>query len=122
MKDILKYKEYIGSVHFSSEDEVFYGKIEGIDDLITFEADTVKNLKSTFREAVEDYAELCQKAGKQPEKSYKGSFNIRIDPELHKKAARRSIELGVSLNQLVEKAISHLLQEPEKPPYKSNSD
>lgn len=115
MKDLLKYKKYIGSVHFSSEDDVFYGKLEGIDDLVTFEADSVKNLKSAFREAVEDYAELCQKAGKSPEKSYKGSFNIRIDPDLHKKAARRSIELGLSLNQLVEKAISNILQEPEEP-------
>ena len=52
MKDVLKYKDYIGSAHYSAEDESFYGKLEGIEDLITFEADNVKDLKSAFREAV----------------------------------------------------------------------
>ncbi|MBA7551683.1 hypothetical protein ES705_44231 [subsurface metagenome] len=111
MKDVMKYKEFIGSVHYSAEDEVFYGKLEGIDDLIMFEGESVRKLNSAFREAVQDYQELCKKAGKPVGKSYKGSFNIRIDPELHKNAARKSLELGLSLNQLVEKAISNLLQD-----------
>ena len=111
MKNAIKYKEYLGSVHFSAEDEVFYGKLEGIEDHISFEGDSVEDLKQAFRDAVEDYLEICRTSGKSPEKSYKGSFNIRIDPELHKKAARKSVELGISLNQLVEKAISVLLSQ-----------
>ena len=59
MTDKLKYKEFIGSVHFSSEDEVFFGKIEGINDLVTFEGETVKKIKKAFKDAVEDYLELC---------------------------------------------------------------
>ena len=109
MKDLIKYKEYLGTVHFSAEDEVFYGKIEGVDDLISFEGKTVKELKQAFIEAVEDYEELCVQAGKSGEKSYKGSFNVRIAPELHRQAARISMELGISLNQLIEKAIRELV-------------
>ncbi|TSA38235.1 MAG: type II toxin-antitoxin system HicB family antitoxin [Porphyromonadaceae bacterium] len=109
MKDVIKYKEYLGSVHFSAEDEVFYGKIEGVDDLVTFEGKTVNELKQAFTEAVEDYDDLCIKTGKSGEKSYKGSFNVRIAPELHREAARKSIELGISLNQLVEKAIRQMI-------------
>ncbi len=109
MKDVLKYKDFVASVHFSSEDEVFHGKIKGIDDSITFEGETVEALKKAFEEAVEDYIEICIQIGKDPHKSYKGSFNIRIKPELHKKAAFRSLELGLSLNQFVEKAISKLI-------------
>lgn len=105
MKDILLYKGFIGSVHFSSEDECFFGKIEGIDDLVTFEAHDVKELKKAFQEAVEDYRNLCQSTGKSIHKSFKGSFNVRITPELHKKAVQKSLMLGVSLNQLVLKAI-----------------
>ena len=67
-------------------------------------------LKEAFVEAVEDYDELCLKTGKSGEKSYKGSFNIRIAPELHRKAARKSTELGISLNQLVETAIRQLIE------------
>ena len=86
MKDILTYKGYIGTVHFSAEDDVFYGKIEGIRDLVSFEGQSVDELKKAFQEAVEDYLEFCKQIGKRPEKSYKGSFNIRISPEIHRQA------------------------------------
>ena len=105
MKDILNYKGFLGSVHFSAEDECFFGKIEGIDDLVTFEGQDVKVIKKSFREAVEDYIELCRITKKPLLKSYKGSFNIRIAPDLHKKAVQKSLMLGISLNQLVQKAI-----------------
>ena len=109
MKDVIKYKDFVASVHFSSEDEVFHGKIEGIEDSITFEGETVKALKKAFEESVNDYLDICLEIGKDPHKSYKGSFNIRIKPDLHKKAAFKSVELGLSLNQLVEKAISSFI-------------
>ncbi len=109
MKDVLRYKNFIASVHFSSDDEVFHGKIEGIEDSVTFEGETVTALKNAFEDAVEDYLEICKQIDKDPHKSYKGSFNIRIKPELHKKAAFRSRELGMSLNQFVEKAISRFV-------------
>jgi predicted HicB family RNase H-like nuclease len=120
MKDILKYKYFIGSVHYSTEDDIFFGKLEGIDDLITFEGKSVDELKLSFRESIEDYLEICTSAGKSPQKSYKGSFNIRINPDLHKQAAYKSVELGISLNQLVEKAIQELLNNKKiKASYKS---
>jgi len=105
MKDILTYKEYIGSVHFNAEDEVFYGKIEGIEDLISFEGSSVGELKEAFKDSVDDYLELCRKAGKKTEKSYKGSFNVRISPEIHKKAKQIAIRKGISLNQFIQKAV-----------------
>jgi len=105
MKDILTYKEYIGSVHFNAEDEVFYGKIEGIEDLISFEGSSVGELKEAFKDSVDDYLELCKKAGKKTEKSYKGSFNVRISPEIHKKAKQLAIRKGISLNQFIQKAV-----------------
>lgn len=109
MKDVLKYKEYIGTVHFSAEDEAFYGKVEGVEDLVSFEGRDVKELKEAFKEAVEDYIELCEVSGKPIEKTYKGSFNIRIKPDIHRLAARKSIELGISLNQLVERAVDRFI-------------
>ncbi len=63
MKDILQYKEFIGSVHFSAEDDVFFGKIEGINDLITFEGVTAEEIKSAFQEAVEDYINIRKQTG-----------------------------------------------------------
>jgi len=110
MKDIIKYKDFVGSLHFDSDDEIFYGKLEGVDDMITFEGASVRELKSTFKEAVEDYLNICEEIGKPVYKSFKGTFNIRINPELHKKAAKKSVELGISLNQFVERAISEMIE------------
>ena len=109
MKDILKYKDFTGTVQFSADDEVFHGKIAGIDDLVTFEGISVEELKISFREAVEDYIEICKSIGKSPHKFYKGSFNVRVKPVVHKKAVLKSIELGLSLNQFVEQAIQYKL-------------
>jgi len=105
MKDVLIYRDYIGSVHFNGDDEVFFGKIEGIEDLVTFEGNSVLEVKEAFEEAVNDYIDLCKESGKKIEKSYKGSFNVRIAPEIHKKAKRLALMKGISLNQFIQKAV-----------------
>ncbi len=112
MRDILQYKDFIGSVHFSAEDGVFFGKIEGINDLVTFEGTTVDEIKNAFQEAVDDYIDICKETGKPLQKSYKGSFSIRIAPELHKKAVQKSSMLGISLNRLVQRAIEKEVLSP----------
>jgi predicted HicB family RNase H-like nuclease len=111
MKDLLKYREFLGTVHYSAEDEVFYGKLVGVADLVTFEGSTVKELKKSFIEAVDDYIEICESIDKSPHKSYRGNFNVRVAPSTHKQAAYRSIELGLSLNQFVEQAIRDKLND-----------
>ncbi|MCB9245808.1 MAG: type II toxin-antitoxin system HicB family antitoxin [Flavobacteriales bacterium] len=109
MKNVLKYKDFIGSVQYSDEDDVLFGKIIGINDLITYEGESISEIKAAFQNAVEDYIDLCERHNKPLRRSYKGSFNVRIRPELHQEAAFRSNELGISLNQFVEKAIAEKL-------------
>jgi predicted HicB family RNase H-like nuclease len=109
MNDILQYKDYIASIHYSSADEVFYGKILGIDDLISFEGASVKELKKSFKEAVEDYIQTCKEVGKEPNKTYKGTFNVRVGTELHKDAAVFAASHNISLNDFVKTAIDYAL-------------
>jgi len=106
MKDTLTYKDLIGSVHFNAEDMVFYGRIEGINDLVTFEGRDVDELIDAFHEAVDDYVELCHEAGKEPLQSCRGSFNVRINPDMHRKALQKALSEGISLNRLVQRAIA----------------
>ena len=107
MKDVLTYKDFIGSVHFSPEDSVFFGKVEGINDLVTFEADNVTDLIKEFKSAVNDYVDYCQTKKKSPHKSVKGSFNVRTSPEVHFVAMRVAAQKGYkSLNQYVSEAIN----------------
>ena len=109
MNDILEYKSYYAEVHFNSEDEVFYGKIIGINDLVSFEGTTVKELKKEFQEAVEDYLATCKELGKEPEKAYKGTFNVRISSELHRQAARHATLKKMTLNDFVRHAIDSMV-------------
>lgn len=105
MKNALTYKSYTGTVEFHAEDEVFFGQIAGIRDVVTFEADSVVKLKKAFKDAVDDYILTCAQQGKDVDQEYKGSFNVRIKPKIHRLAAARSAALNISLNQLVEKAL-----------------
>jgi predicted HicB family RNase H-like nuclease len=105
MKDALKYKGFIGSVHFAAEDRVFYGKVEGVNDLITFEGSTVDDLEKGFKYMVDEHIKDSEKNNTPVEKSYKGNLNIRLSPELHKKAAHNATIKGISLNQYINEAI-----------------
>ena len=107
MKNLLKYKKFLAHVQYSTEDDVFFGKIEGINDLVTFEGTSTGELKSAFHEAVNDYILLCQEHSKDIFKSYKGSFNIRVSPELHREVSNIAIMQGISLNQFVQSALEH---------------
>ena len=106
MSNVLEYKGYIGSIEFSENDAIFYGKVQGIRSLISYEGKTATELISDFHNSIDDYLELCEQRGSEPEKAYKGTFNIRISPELHKTAAIYAFEHKMSLNSVVEKALS----------------
>jgi predicted HicB family RNase H-like nuclease len=79
----LRYKGFIGSVNFSEEDSVFFGKIEGINGMVNFEGQSVQELTEAFHGAVDDYLAYCEEEGVQPHKSYSGSLNVRLTPEIH---------------------------------------
>ena len=108
----LKYKGYIGSVSYSEPDKVFFGQIEGIDDLVTYEGESVQELTSSFHEAVEDYLIFCEEHDCKPEKSYSGAFNVRVAPSLHRDIANLAAEAGISLNAFVKRALSEAVKHP----------
>ncbi|MFH1428614.1 MAG: type II toxin-antitoxin system HicB family antitoxin [Candidatus Margulisiibacteriota bacterium] len=109
MRDTIKHKDFIGSVHYNDNDKVFYGKILGIDDLVTFEGESVEELKAAFIDAVEDYLLLCKEVDKKPDKSYKGSFNVRIPSSMHRQAVKAAQSRNMTLNEFAKNAIEHEL-------------
>jgi predicted HicB family RNase H-like nuclease len=74
----MQYKGYYGSVHFDDEELIFYGKIEFIRALVSYEATNAKGLKKTFEEAVDDYLLTCCDQKREPETPFKGSLNVRL--------------------------------------------
>lgn len=110
MKNTLNYKGFIGSVSYSDEDGILFGKIEGINDLVTYESTEVSDLVKQFRISVDEYIESCKHFNKPLLKSFKGSFNVRVKPDIHQQAAMLAKMQGISLNQLVQKAIEKEIQ------------
>lgn len=111
MKDMLTYKGYVGSVHYSDEDLTFFGKVEFIRSLISYEGTDVESLRRAFKEAVDDYLDGCAEEGTEPEQPFKGSFNVRTGSNIHRRAVMRAREKGKTLNTIVTEALEHYLME-----------
>ena len=105
MNNMMEYRGYHTKIEFDAETMTLRGKIEGINDYVDFEAGDISSIEVEFHSAVDDYLEFCKEVGKDPEKEYKGTFNVRISPELHKKLALCAFKDGCSLNAEVEKAV-----------------
>ncbi|TBR42841.1 type II toxin-antitoxin system HicB family antitoxin [Marinomonas agarivorans] len=109
--NMMEYKGYLGTVEYSSEDHCLYGKLAYIRDLVNYEANTVADLEAEFRLAVDDYLATCHQMEKEPNKPFKGSFNVRTGPELHRAAVVAS--KGQSLNAFVCDAIKEKVKRCE---------
>lgn len=110
MANTIEYKGYIGSIEYSSEDKLFFGKIELIDDLVTFEADGASELEINFENAVNEYLQTCKDLGRKPQKTYKGVFNVRIEPKLHQRIHQEALKAGLSLNAFVQNILKTKVQ------------
>ena len=109
MKNIMEYKGYLGSVEFSEEDEMFFGRVLGIRSLISYEGDNAKDLISDFHNSVDEYLKWCEDEGRKPEKAYKGSFNIRISPKLHKQLVICAMSHDMTLNGYIQEILERQL-------------
>ncbi len=110
--DILKYKDYEGTAELDMTRGVCRGKILFISDLVTYEAEIPAELKKEFEAAVDDYIETCATLGRKPQKPLKGQFNVRIPSGLHKAATLRALSDGVSLNDVVVRALEGYINAP----------
>jgi predicted HicB family RNase H-like nuclease len=95
----MNYNGYAARIEYDDADGIFYGRIAGIRDGVTFHADNVSDLRAAFHEAVDDYIETCTKIGKEPQKPYSGNLMLRVDPAVHSKVAMAAELAGKSLNQ-----------------------
>ena len=106
----MTYKGYLGSVAYSEKDNVFFGKIEGINGLVNFEGESVKELTDAFHEAVNDYLAYCKDEGIEPDKSYSGVLNVRLAPAIHRKIAMLARQAGQTLNAYIKEAIEEKVE------------
>jgi predicted HicB family RNase H-like nuclease len=101
MKDMMRYKDYYGSVHFDSDEPIFYGQVEFIKAVISYEAKDAVGIKKAFQDAVDDYFLMCQEQDLEPEKPFKGTFNVRTGHKLHEEIALAAEREDISINRFV---------------------
>lgn len=114
MGNHLKHLGYYGSVEYSSEDNILHGKIIGISDLVTYEAESVEELQKAFEEAVTDYLTTCEDLGKEPNKYYKGVFNVRTSSDVHAQLSLLAERNSIKLNEVVNRAFDYLIKNEDK--------
>ena len=110
MSDLLSYKNYNGTVEYSKKNSCLIGKIVGIKSLLSYEGGSVQELEQDFQNVIDKYLVDCKERNVEPEQPYKGTFNVRISPELHRNIAIYAIEHGKSLNAVVEEAIGNMVR------------
>jgi len=110
----LTYKGFHGSINFDQEEKIFFGQIEFIKDLVNYEARDAESLVNSFQEAVDDYLASCKESNKEPDKPFKGSFNVRIGTELHEKVALYALQHEDTLNNVVKNALSKFINSHNK--------
>ena len=103
---LMQHRGYSARVEFDDEDGVFFGRIAGIADGVTFHATTVDGLRAAFREAVDDYVTTCAMMGKAPQKAFSGKLMLRVDPAVHANAVLAAELAGKSLNQWGQEVIA----------------
>ena len=105
ISSLMEYNGYHAKIEFDQEDQIFVGHVLGINDSINFHGESVTELMVEFRKSVNHYVDYCIQIGKEPEREFKGSFNVRIKPEQHKKVALHAANEGITINQFVSRAI-----------------
>ena len=110
MNKPMEYKGYHAKIEYSDEDKTFVGRVLGVNDVLVFEGDTVQEITEMFHNSIDDYLAVCAEIGKSPEREYKGSFNVRLSPELHKQAFLAAENNNMTLNQFVANAVNNYIR------------
>lgn len=98
---MLKYKGYTGYVEFDDEAGIFHGEVLDLRDVITFQGNTVEEIKKAFRESIDEYLEFCKERNEKPDKPFSGRLMVRLPPRLHRKVFISARREGKSLNQWI---------------------
>lgn len=106
MSRTLSFNGYQGSVDFDLAGNCLCGEVLFVNDTIIYQGRDLSELRASFEQAVVGYLETCREVGKAPDRPFSGSFNIRMDPELHKRLALVAVEKNISINAAVVSAVT----------------
>ena len=122
MINLMSYKGYTASMIFDAEDKIIVGRVQDIDDIISFHGESVSEFESNFHAAIEDYLVASKELGSAPEKPASGKVMLRIAPEVHAAALKAAARSGTSLNKWAEGALGKAARKaPTRAPARSEA-
>ncbi len=109
MATILSYKGYTASIVPNLVSDMLVGEVLFIKKTIRFEAENLTQLRERFKNSIDDYIGECRRKGGEPEKTFSGTFNVRIGEELHRRSAEYAVRNNQSLNEFIKIAVETYL-------------
>lgn len=106
MTNTMEYRGYVASMIFDGDDKVIVGRVLGIDDIIAFHGESVREFETNFRTVVDGYIAACESSGTAPEKPASGRLMLRVSPKVHAAALKAAARHGVSLNKWAEQTLN----------------
>ena len=113
MKNTLTYKGFTARIEFDSDDNIFFGRVLGVSDIIGFHGETVSALTADFHNAIDHYLEVCRQRGEKPKKPYSGKLTLRISPDVHADIAAAAAHNGKSINKWVVETLEQAIHSHE---------
>lgn len=111
MSSMMEYNGYHAKIEYDADDNIFIGEVFGIVDSLNFHGSSIEELEEMFHQSIDNYLNMCFKCGKEPDKEFKGTFNVRIPSNLHRKIALEAVKRNCNLNQYVIKALEKSFDE-----------
>ena len=105
MINFMSYKGYTASMVFDVKDKIIVGRVQDVDDIVSFHGESVSEFESNFHAAIEDYLAASKDLGSAPERPASGKVMLRIAPEVHAAALKAAARSGTSLNKWAESAL-----------------
>lgn len=107
----MEHKGYFGRVEFDDDEGLLHGEILGIRDVVTFQGESVDEVRQAFKDSVDEYLAWCAELGRAPERPCSGRFVVRVEPDLHRRLVAVAQAKGKSLNALVAKTLEDAVED-----------
>jgi len=109
MKNTLSYKGFTARIEFDPDDNIFFGRVLSVKDIIGFHGETVSELTTDFHNAINHYLDVCHQRGEKPQKEYSGKLTLRVPPDIHGEIANAAAHDGKSLNKWVADTLTQVV-------------
>lgn len=97
----MNHEGYVATLEIDDEAGIIHGRVVNARAVLTFEGNTVAELRQAFADTIADYRDWCRERGVEPEKPYSGTLSLRLPPELHRKIDEAAAKRDRSINQFI---------------------